>query len=75
MPDVMDLMRKIALGLTVARYIAGMQRTLFESFDEFTDVMVDMTFKFACRDNGPASPWASRATDWRRSQWCPKLQR
>ena len=33
-------------------YISGMQRTLFESFDEFTDLMIDMTFKFASSTTG-----------------------
>ena len=40
------------MGPSVDGYISGMQRTLFESFDEFTDLMIDMTFKVVSSTTG-----------------------
>ena len=51
-PCVVDLMRKIVMGPTIDQYMQGMKRFLFESFDEFTDIMIDMTFKFAMSTTG-----------------------
>ena len=51
-PCVVDLMRKIVMGPTIDQYMQGMKRFLFESFDEFIDIMIDMTFKFAMSTTG-----------------------